>query len=109
MAIYWRLRTHLATQHGIFTATALQELIVKKTGILVSLVNLCRYLRKKPRQLRLETAELLCTALGCQLSAFCQIEPRRSRPGRTKKLGPENTPKVKRGLKAFPDPANYDD
>jgi hypothetical protein len=30
MAISWKLKTYVSTKHGIFSATALQKLIVKK-------------------------------------------------------------------------------
>jgi len=110
MAIQWHLKTYLATKHGIFTATALQRVIVKKTGVMISLPNLCRYLKRKPLQLRLETMELLCTALNCPLSEFFAIVPKKLRPTCcTRKLSPDNTPKGKRHVDDFPDPANYDD
>ena len=59
MAVHWRLKTHLATKHGIYGATAFQRLIVKKTGVLISLQNLCNYLEKKPKMIPLQTMELL--------------------------------------------------
>ena len=73
MAIVWRLKTYLATQHGIHTAVAFQKLIVKKTGILVSAQNIRNYLGKKPKILPLQTIELIVTALGCELHDFCRV------------------------------------
>ena len=108
MAIHWRLKTYLATKHGIFGAVALQKLITKKTGILISVQNLCNYLEKKPKMIPLHTMELFITALECQLEDFCHITPNTaSLPPSPKKLAYKNTPLSKRAIKAFPDPKDY--
>jgi DNA-binding Xre family transcriptional regulator len=108
MAIRWRLKTYLATKHGIFTATALQKRVVKKTGVLISLQNICNYLNTRPKTLRLQTIEIICSALECELNAFCTIEPAHFKPAETKKLSYKNTPHSKRAKKSFPDPSDYD-
>lgn len=108
MAIRWRLRSYLASHHGIFTASALQKRIVKRTGVLISLQNLCNYLNDRPKLLRLQTVEVICSALGCKLDAFCGVEPASFKPDSVKKLSFKNTPHKKRAVKAFPDPDNYD-
>lgn len=109
MAISWRLKTCLATQHGIHRATDLQRLIVKKTGVLISVQNLCRYLNQKPKEIRLSTLELICTSIGCDLKDFCEIRPKENLVfTEIKKLSWQNTPKAKRALKNFPDPKLYE-
>jgi hypothetical protein len=108
MAISWRLKTYLATKHGIYGAVALQQQVVKKTGVLISVQNLCNFLEKKPKMLRLETIELLVTALDCRLEDFCKITPSDAKlPTSARKLSYQNTPHSKRGIISFPDPENY--
>jgi len=109
MAIHWRLKTYLATKHGIFRATELQKLIVNKTGVLISLQNLCNYLNTKPKTLRLKTIELICSSLECELTDFCEIKPMEinKNPQAVRKLAFHNTPQSKRAVTAFPDPGEY--
>lgn len=108
MAISWRLKTYLATKHGIYGAVALQKKITKKTGVLISVQNLCNFLERKPKMLRLETIELLVTALDCQLEDFCKITPSEIKvTSSPRKLSYQNTPLSKRGVKSFPDPKDY--
>ena len=108
MAISWRLKTYLATKHGIYRVTAFQKRITKKTGVLISIQNLCNYLNAKPKAIRLKTLELIVTALECNLNDFLEITPQKSSPPcETKKLSYQNTPLSKRALKNFPDPKDY--
>jgi DNA-binding Xre family transcriptional regulator len=107
MAVRWRLRSYLAASHGIFTATSLQKRIVKRTGVLISLQNLCNYLNDRPKLLRLQTIEIICSALECRLDAFCGVEPATFKPDSVKKLSFKNTPHKKRATQAFPDPGDY--
>ena len=111
MAIHWRLKTYLATKHGIYRTVALQKRVAQKTGILISIQNLCNLLEKKPKSIRLQTMELLCTALECELHDFCEISPSTSKqkvdPSQLKKLAHQNTPINKRAVKNFPDPRGY--
>lgn len=107
MAINWRLKTYLATKHGIYHATILQKRIVKKTGVLISVQNLRNYLNRKPKSIRLKTVELIVTALACELSDFLEIKPSETAVGETKKLSYQNTPLSKRATVQFPDPKNY--
>jgi DNA-binding Xre family transcriptional regulator len=107
MAIHWRLKTYLATSHGIYHATALQKRIVKKTGFLISTPNLRSYMNRKPKSIRLKTLELIVTALECELSHFLEIKPAEISVGETKKLSYQNTPLSKRAVDQFPDPKNY--
>lgn len=110
MAIGWRLKTYLATKKGIFKATELQRLVIQKTGVLISLQNLCNYLNKKPCTLNLKTMELLCTALDCEIKEFFEVKPSealKNQDSRVKKLSFKNTPHNKRALESFPDPTDY--
>jgi DNA-binding Xre family transcriptional regulator len=111
MAITWRLRTLLATKHAVFSAVELQKKIARSTGVIISVQNLRSYLNKKPTQIPLKTMELICTALQCKLSDFCEIKPQPQATGtlQTKKLSFHNTPIKKRGCgQLFPDPIHYD-
>lgn len=111
MAISWRLRTYLATKHGIFSAVTLQKKIILSTGVIISVQNLRTYLNEKPKLIPLKTIELLCTALQCELSAFCEVTPQPQVTGKPqpKKLSFHNTPIKKRGCgQLFPDPTHYD-
>ena len=107
MAIHWRLKTYLATSYGIYHATAFQKRVVKKTGYLISAQNLCSYMNRKPKSIRLKTLELIVTALDCELSHFLEIKPTEISVGETKKLSYQNTPLSKRAVNQFPDPKNY--
>lgn len=109
MAVQWHLKTYLAHQHGIYRPTDFRDLVLKKTQVLISLPNISKLLNRKPSSIRLKTMELLCTALDCNLSDFCQIKPSTSRlPETVKKLSPMQTPNSKRGVSNFPDPTDYE-
>lgn len=107
MAIHWRLKTYLATKHGIFSATLFQKRIVEKTGVLISLQNLCNLLDKKPKSVRLKTVETICTALDCTFSCFCTISSSNQKgqlnqlrfKGKVTKLSFQNTPISKRQIR----------
>jgi len=106
MAIHWRLKTYLASQ-GIYSATKLQQKIVEKTGVLISIQNLCNYLNHRPKILRLGTVELICSALDCELQTFCTVSGGVKKLSEVKKLAYGNTPLSKRATKQFPDPKEY--
>lgn len=107
MAISWRLKTFLATKHGIYSATELQKKIIKTTGTIISLQNLCKYMRSKPNKLPLKTMELLCSTLNCNLYDFCNVSPKNYKNITTKKLSYKNTPNSKRAVHSFPNPRDY--
>ena len=106
MAVHWRLKTYLATKHGIYRINTFQKLIVKKTGVLISAQNLSQYM-KSPKTLRLTTIEILCSALECELSDFCTVGPGTMKPESLRKLSFQNTPLSKRAAKNFPNPSDY--
>ena len=105
--ISWRLKTYLATSHGIFDATSLQKRIVKKTGVLISIQNLCNFLDQKPKSIRLKTIELIVTSLECSMSDFLEVKPAEFTVGETTKLSYQNTPLSKRAVSQFPNPKDY--
>jgi DNA-binding Xre family transcriptional regulator len=107
MPIKWKLKTYIKENHSIYTAKKLKEVIEKKTGVNISLQNVCNYLSKTPSMLRLETMEILCTALNCKLSDFVEINPSKKKNIMNKKLSFKNTPHTKRGVDNFPDPKEY--
>lgn len=107
MSIEWKLKSVLATKYGIYTAKELQKLIVKKTGVHISISNICNYIHKKPKRLNLETLELIVSTLGCHLSDFCDVHPREYSAKTTKKLGAKFVPKSKLAKLSFPDPRNF--
>ena len=104
----WRLKTYLATRHGIFKATELRKKIIAETNIAISLQNLCNLLNGKPQALRLRTIEILCTALACELSDFCQVRAGKVKSEGLRKLSFQNTPYKVRAKSQFPDPTDYD-
>lgn len=106
MAINWRLKSYLSDR-GIYSPTILQRKIIEKTGVIISIQNLCNYLNEKPKTLRLHTVELICTALDCELQSFCQVKGGLQKLAEVKKLAYGNTPLSKRGIKQFPDPKEY--
>jgi DNA-binding Xre family transcriptional regulator len=111
MAIHWRLKTYLAVQHGIFSSVAFQKKIIESTGVIISAQNLRVYLNQKPKLIPLKTMELICTALQCELSSFCEVKPKSLAQGKIqpKKLSFHNTPLKKRANgERFPDPTHYE-
>jgi len=108
MSIHWRLRSYLSQKHSIYSATEFQKKIIKKTGIIISLPNLCNIINNKPKAIRLETMEIICSALDCELHQFMEVKPKVYRKkDERKKLSYKNTPHSKIGVKNFPDPKDY--
>jgi DNA-binding Xre family transcriptional regulator len=107
MAIQWTFKIYLAKNHQIYTVTELQKIIVKKTGVVISVANLCKYVNGRPKMIRLETALVICSALECELSHFLLISPAKMNPDKKKKLSFKNTPKNKIAVSAFPSPSDY--
>src|SRR3989339_144503 len=105
MAINWKLKTYLITIHAIYTLCDLQKIISQKTGVIISVQNLANMANKRPKQIRLETIELICSALNCKLSDILEIKPRQFKnTNDKKKLSFKNTPNSKKSSKFFPDP-----
>lgn len=107
MPIQWNLKNYLSKKHGIYSATELKKAITVKTGVVISLQNLCNHLNSTPTMIRLATIEIICSALNCKLDAFCQITPGEKKKKDNEKLSYKNTPLAKRGIHQFPNPADY--
>lgn len=108
MSISWRLKQNLVTRHQIYTVTDFQKQIVRKTGVKISIANLCKYVNDTPKLIRLETIEILCTALDCNLDELLRVLPKKMDPAKTRKLSYKNTPHSKIAVKQFPNPEDYD-
>lgn len=109
MSISWRLKNHLATRYQIYTVTEFQKRIIKKTGVKISLANLCNYVNDTPKLIRLETIEILCSALECNLEEFLRVSAKKMDPEKKRKLSYKNTPQSKIAVKQFPAPEDYGD
>jgi len=107
MTIRWNFKSYLSSKHNIYTVTELRATITKKTGYVISIANLCKYVNSRPTMLKLETIEIICSALECEISDFLKIGPKKFKNKNRKKLSFKNTPKEKRGVKSFPNPENY--
>ncbi len=111
MGIQWTLKSFLAQKKGIYRVIQLRKLIAEETGILISFSNLSTYVEDKPKNLPLPTLEIICSALKCKLSDFCEVTPKSIRPSELKevrKLSYHNTPHSKRAVLAFPEPKDYE-
>lgn len=107
MAIKWKLKEYIKNEHSIDSAKDLKMLIKDKTGICISLQNICNYLTKRPAMVRLDTMEILCTALECNLSKILEVTPSKKSKKVNRKLSYKNTPHTKRGHNDFPNPDDY--
>ncbi len=107
MAIHWKLKQYVRDKHGLFRLKDLQHLIVEKTAIVVSLQHLSDLVRGCPKSIRLQTMEILCSALNCTLNDLVTIEPSKRKKKATRKLSYQSTPLGKRGQNAFPNPSDY--
>lgn len=106
--IRWKLKSEMVEKHQIYSVTGLQKLIVKKTGVVISVANLCKYVNGQPKMIRLETIEIICTALECELSSILKVGPKAFNPDKKTKLSFKNTPKSKIATKGFPEPGDYE-
>lgn len=107
MSIKWNLKKYIAEKHSIYSATELKKVITKQTGVIISLQNICNYLNANPKMIRMETIEIICSALSCNLSDFCQITPGVRKKKENEKLSYQSTPLSKRGVSQFPNPQDY--
>ncbi|MFA6190693.1 MAG: helix-turn-helix transcriptional regulator [Candidatus Staskawiczbacteria bacterium] len=108
MTIKWNLKKFIEKKHSISSATDFKKLIQKNTGFNISLQNICNYLNKNPSMIRLDTMEIFCSALDCNLQDILKISPSKKPNKSSKKLSYKNTPNTKKGLSDFPNPEDYD-
>jgi putative transcriptional regulator len=108
--IRWKLKNLLATKYQIYTVTELRKRIVKKTGVVISVANLCKYVNQTPKMIRLETIEIICSSLECDLETILSVTPKTFKSEKTRKLSFKNTPKSKiESSKQFPEPGDYEE
>jgi len=74
MAIEWRLQ-ELMQARQIPNAYQLALMLEQELGIQISRVALDKQIKEAPTQLRLETAQILCTFFQCPLEALLIITP----------------------------------
>jgi DNA-binding Xre family transcriptional regulator len=107
MSISWRLKTYIGKNHGIYRPVDFQRLIIEKTGVIISVQQICNLLGGAPDSVRLKTMEVICSSLNCSLSAICEVNPSGKKLSTPQKLSFKNTPHSKRGVKQFPNPEDY--
>lgn len=64
MTLEWRLRRVMADQ-GVWTGAELARLLDEKAGYRLTAASISELITRPPRQLKVETLDALCTALGC--------------------------------------------
>jgi len=62
--LVWMLRSIMADR-GVRTGAALARLLKEKAGYELSAPSISALLNGSPRQMKAETMDALCTALGC--------------------------------------------
>lgn len=108
MSTSWRLKTYLSQKHSIYSPSELKKKIALKTGVIVSLPNICKLINKRPVLVSITMMELLCTTLDCKLSDFFEVGPKEYKnKDEKKKYSYKNTPLSKRATKSFPSPKDY--
>lgn len=108
MAVNWRLKTYLAKSHNIFKAADLRRKIIEETNIQISKQQICNLLNGKPKSIKLKTIEVICTALNCKLSDFCEVKFGKIKSDRLKKLSFETTTYKARCKSNLPNPRDYE-
>lgn len=64
MALVWRLRQVMASR-GIWSGAELGRLMERSAGYKLSAPSISALLAEAPRQVKAQTMDALCTALGC--------------------------------------------
>lgn len=62
--LIWRLRQIMA-ERGVWTGAELARLLKEKAGYELSAPSISALLRGKPKQMKADTLDALCTALDC--------------------------------------------
>jgi len=75
MSVDWRFKKWLAVEKDIYKPIELQQLIEEKENVHLSLQSISALINGKPNALRLKTIQVLCNALDCKLSDFCDVVP----------------------------------
>jgi DNA-binding Xre family transcriptional regulator len=116
MPFEWNLRKWLAVERDIYKPSQLQALIVERTGVQLSIQAISALMNSKPNALRIQTLQVLCDALECDLCDFCNMTYTRANSQQKKRQAVGETPRRLYGGKAsqpsppiqdFPDPRQY--
>lgn len=75
--INWRLKD-LLLEHNIANSKALQSILREQVGVQLSNQALHQLITTQPAQLRLQTADFICTALQVPLQSYLTISPNQS-------------------------------
>jgi len=111
LSVQWHLKSYIRTKHNILKLTDFQKLLVRETGVRISIQHLSNLINRKPASIKLSTIEIICTGLNCNLSDFCEIKhssPLAKKKTKLRKLSFQTTPHQKKIQNSFPDPNDYE-
>lgn len=74
MSFYWKLRREMLLRKNVHRAVDLQALLTQH-GLPLSLPAVCALIKQTPLSLHLSTMQIICNALGCNLSDLCVMKP----------------------------------
>jgi DNA-binding Xre family transcriptional regulator len=89
MPAIWNLREWLK-ERGVTRASQVRRIIHERTGRLLSHQAVSDLLKKQPKMVRVETAQLICDAFYCCLSDFFEVKPRAASRFHGKRSCPPN-------------------
>ena len=72
--IDWRLKQQLA-KANIHNASQLHKKLIQELGMDISIQGLSKLINKNPSVIKLETVQILCNLLECNLSDILIVEP----------------------------------
>ncbi len=72
--IEWRVRLACA-ERSIWSATELQRLVLRRTGVPLNVQTLQSWFRQRPVRIEVRTLNAVLNALGCPLTDLIQFEP----------------------------------
>lgn len=75
--IEWRVRMACA-ERGIWSATELQRLVDRRTGVRLSPQTLQAWFRDRPVRIEVRTLTAILNALGCTLTEMIRFDPPRT-------------------------------
>jgi DNA-binding Xre family transcriptional regulator len=121
MPVVWNLKKWLALERDIYRPVELQTLIRKQTGVDLTIQTISNLINGTPSALRLQTIQVLCNALDCNLSDFCNVLPDTAKTQHRERKVAGDKPRRLYGSKSrprsqsqdpesmFPDPLDYTD
>ena len=89
MPAIWNLREWLE-ERGITRASEVRRIVHERTGRMLSHQGVSDLLKKQPKMVRVETAQLICDAFYCCLSDFFEVKPRAASRFHGKRSCPPN-------------------